>query len=64
MTRARKYVTFQQSDGSWVSGFVADTQVEAWKETMNRAKAVNGDAILKGEDGRIRLRRTYRPRKR
>lgn len=60
MPRVRKYLTFQQPDGTWLSAFVADTQIKAWKETIDRAKAVNGDAVLKDKAGRVRLLRQYR----
>ena len=35
------------------------TQAEAWKDAKRLAKLSKGEAILKGEDGKIRERNSY-----
>jgi hypothetical protein len=38
---------------------VRSSQSDAWAETRRLARGANGDAYLKGSDGRIRAKTTY-----
>ncbi len=46
-------------EGTKKASSVHSTQAEAWKETRRRARGAEGEAFLKGKDGKIRARNTY-----
>ncbi len=67
MPDKRNYWTQQREDGKWESkaegadraGKVTDTQAEAWEHSRKMARQKQGEAYLKGRDGKIRERNTY-----
>ncbi|WP_238371266.1 DUF2188 domain-containing protein [Heliomarina baculiformis] len=67
MPNKDNYWTQKRPDGRWESkregaeraSKVTATQAEAWDASKNFAKQNDGEAILKGRDGRIRDRNTY-----
>ena len=69
MSISKNYWTQQRRDGKWETKregagrplFVTDTQAQAWAYTKALAKAAGGEALLKGQNGRIRKRNTYGP---
>lgn len=54
-------------DGQWAvsrqgadrASSLHETQAEAWQEARRLARGSGGEALLQGEDGRIRARNTY-----
>lgn len=54
-------------DGQWAvkrqgtqrAASIHDTQSAAWNEARRLARGAGGEALLQGEDGRIRARNTY-----
>ncbi len=67
MANKSNYWTQQRADGKWESkkegsnkaSKVTDTQAEAWDHTKEQARKSQGEAFLKGRDGKIRERNTY-----
>ncbi|MDP1583280.1 MAG: DUF2188 domain-containing protein [Bradyrhizobium sp.] len=60
------YWTTKRSDGWAVkkegaarASSVHDTQSDAWSEARRLARGAGGEALLKGNDGKIRARNTY-----
>ncbi len=63
---SKNYWTTVREDGWAVKREGADratsvhrTQGEAWNEARRLARGSGGEALLQGEDGRIRARNTY-----
>lgn len=54
-------------DGQWAvsrqgaerASSLHETQAEAWQEARRLARGSGGEALLQGEDGKIRARNTY-----
>lgn len=66
MSSSKNYWTTKHPDGWAVKREGADrassvhsTQAEAWSETRRLAKGTGGEAILQGEDGKIREKNSY-----
>ena len=68
MADDRNYWTQKRGDGKWESkregaeraSKVTDKQSESWKYSKQKARESRGEAVLKGRNGRIRERNTYR----
>ena len=68
MANKENYWTQRRPDGTWESigegakraSAVTETQQEAWNDTKARAKKARGEAFLKGRNGKIRKRNTYK----
>ncbi|QIK40912.1 MULTISPECIES: DUF2188 domain-containing protein [Rhodobacterales] len=67
MPDKKNYWTQQRPDGKWESkregasraSKVTNTQADAWTHSRQKATESQGEAFLKGRDGKIRDRNTY-----
>ena len=66
MAQRQGYLTTKQTDGWAVRRDGAQrtvslhsTKEEAWNETKRRARAIGGEAILQGANGKIQTKNRY-----
>jgi len=67
MPDKKNYWTQKRPDGKWESkregvsraSKVTNTQADAWTHSREKAAETQGEAFLKGRDGKIRERNTY-----
>lgn len=66
MAKESNYWTTKHQDGWAVkkegasrASSVHGTQAEAWQETKRLARGSEGEALLQGQNGKIRARNTY-----
>ncbi|ABD55388.1 DUF2188 domain-containing protein [Jannaschia sp. CCS1] len=66
MTDKKDFWTQQRDDGQWEvkregnekASSVHPTQAKTWDQAKDRARSTEGEAYLKGRDGKIRERNT------
>ncbi len=67
MPDKKNFWTQKRPDGKWESkregvsraSKVTNTQADAWTHSREKAAETQGEAFLKGRDGKIRERNTY-----
>lgn len=67
MAKKENFWVSQRNNGDWAvkregsskATALHGTQSEAWKDAKRRARGAEGEAFLKGKNGKIRSRNTY-----